>query len=272
MKASITQHALSCGGSIDSVLQEWLNELDAQLRNRYGMKREQTAIGLLDLLTARVAMVRPDDCQYAASVSKIGILLAYFAIHPNAANNLDPPTRHQLGLMIKASSNEMASKFSHQLGLKKIQEVLNACGFYDAKEGAGIWVGKHYGEEGERYGDPLHDHTHAATVRQVLRYFFLLESGQLLSPAASQVMREIFQSPNIPHDPIKFVRGLEGRNVEIIRKWGSWEHWLHDAAVIKGEGRNYILVALTHHSSGDDYLVDLARKVDDLLLSKAHRQ
>src|SRR5262249_42349645 len=149
-------------------------------------------------------------------------------------------------------------------GLKQIQEVLNAWGFYDAGQGGGIWVGKHYGEGGERYGDPIGNHSHAATVRQVLRYFLLLETGQLLSPAAANKMREIFLSPEIPHDQIKFVKGLEGRNVEILRKWGSWEDWLHDAAVVKGSGRHYILAALTHHPGGDEYLVELAREVDDL--------
>ena len=42
-------------------------------------------------------------------------------------------------------------------------------------------------------------------------------------------------------DDIKFVHGLAGRDVQIIRKWGSWEDWLHDSAVITGGGRHYIL-------------------------------
>ena len=53
--------------------------------------------------------------------------------------------------------------------------------------------------------------------------------------------------------------------VQILRKWGSWENWLHDTAVITGLGRHYILVALTHHPQGDAYLTDLARAVDDLM-------
>jgi aryl-alcohol dehydrogenase-like predicted oxidoreductase len=32
-----------------------------------------------------------------------------------------------------------------------------------------------------------------------------------------------------------------------------------------GGGRHYILVALTKHPKGDEYLVDLAKGVDDLL-------
>ena len=80
-------------------------------------------------------------------------------------------------------------------------------------------------------------------------------------------MLEIFSSPDIPHDNIKFVKALADRKVEIIRKWGTWENWFHDSAVITGADRHYILVALTNHSKGDDYLVDLAKTVDDFLAS-----
>jgi beta-lactamase class A len=196
---------------------------------------------------------------------KIGILLAYFQLHPQAATNLDAQTRHDLGLMVKASDNEIAAKFSRQMGLKQIQAVLNAYHLYDKGHGGGIWIGKHYGRGEERIGDPLGDHSHAATVRQLLRYFLLLEQGKLISPAASKAMREIFSSPDIPHDRIKFVQGLSDRDVQIIRKWGSWEDWRHDAAIVTGSCRHYILVALTHHPKGDEYLVDLAKSVDDLM-------
>jgi len=244
-------------------LQARLESLDATLRERYGMTTEQTAAGILDLRTMQLAMIHPDRIEYAASVAKVGILLAYFQLHPEAATSLDPVTRHELGLMIKASSNEMAAKYSRLMGLQEIQKVLNAQGFYDASHGGGIWVGKHYGAGGERYGDPVANHSHAATVRQLLRFYLLLEQGKLVSPAASKTMLEIFDSPDIPHDDLKFVHALAGRDVHILRKWGSWENWLHDSAIVSGPGRHYILVALTNHPKGDDYLVDLAKSVDD---------
>src|SRR5688572_31998926 len=93
-----------------------------------------------------------------------------------------------------------------------------------------------------------------------------MERGKLVSSGASKTMREIFASPEIPHDQIKFVKGLAGRNVDILRKWGSWENWLHDTAIIQGPDRHYILVALTHHPKGDNYLSDLAVAVDDLMM------
>lgn len=149
--------------------------------------------------------------------------------------------------------------------MKEIQRILNEYGFYDPERGGGLWVGKHYGAGGERYGDPLHDHSHAATVRQLLRFFLLMEQGRLVSTGASARMREIFRSPEIRHDDIKFVAGLPKANVEILRKWGSWEDWLHDAAIVKGEHHHYILVALTHHPKGDEYLAELARAVHQRL-------
>ena len=252
----------------DYSLQEKIVAVDAALRGQFGMTTDQVAVGVLDLNRLRLAMIHPDRIDYAASVAKVGILLAYFQLHPEAATQLDPQTRHELGLMIKASSNEMAAKYSRALGLIQIQQVLNSYHFYDTNHGGGIWVGKHYGEGGERIGDPIGDNSHAATVRQLLRFFLLLEQGKLVSPAASKTMREIFASSDISYDDIKFVKGLAGRDVQILRKWGTWEDWYHDAAVVTGPGRHYILVALTRHPKGDDYLVALAGAVDDLMVAK----
>ncbi len=167
--------------------------------------------------------------------------------------------------MIKISSNEMAAKYSKQLGLEQIRQVLDSYQFYDARHGGGIWMGKHYGQGGERVGDPVADHSHAATVRQLLRFYLLLEQQRLVSPAASKTMREIFESPDIPHEQNKFLKGLAGRNLQVIRKSGSWENWLHDTAVVTGRGEHYVLVALTNHPKGDDYLAELARRVDDMM-------
>jgi beta-lactamase class A len=249
----------------DAALQQRIEEIDTRLRAKHGMTTEQTAVGVLDLQHPRLAMIHPDRIEYAASVAKIGILLAYFQLHPEAATALDAETQHELGLMIKASSNEMAAKHSRAIGLREIQQVLNDYGFYDAARGGGIWVGKHYGPNSERIGDPVADHSHAATVRQLLRFYWLLDTGQLVSPAASKKMREIFLSPDVPHDDHKFVRALSGSGVTLLRKWGSWEDYLHDTALIEGPNRRYVLVALTHHPEGDTYLEELAREVDAVM-------
>jgi beta-lactamase class A len=246
----------------DPDLQDALEHIDTDLRARYGMTAEQSDVGVLDLRNLRVAMVNPDREEYAASIPKIGILLAYFQLHPEAAANLDPTTRHELGLMIKASSNEMAAKYSQEMGLAAIRHALDRYQFYDSNHGGGIWMGKHYSKDGERLGDPVGDNSHAATVRQLLRFYLLLEQDQLVSPEASKTMREIFASPDIPQEDNKFVKGLAGTGVTILRKSGTWEDWQHDSAVVTGPGRHYILVGLTKSPHGDDYLGDLAAEVD----------
>jgi beta-lactamase class A len=258
-------YTLNFSSRPDPALQAQLEEMDARLREKFGITAEQSAVGVLDLERSRLAMIHPDRIEYAASVPKLGILLAYFHLHPEKASNLDSLTRRELGLMIKISSNEMAAKYSRELGLRRIQEALNEYAFYDTNHGGGIWVGKHYGRGEERLPDPIGGHSHAATVRQLMRFYLALEQDRLISPAASRTMREIFDSPDIPHNENKFVKGLEGRALHIRRKSGSWENWLHDTAVISGPGRHYILVALTRHPRGDEYLVELAGAVDDLL-------
>ncbi len=252
----------------DAALQARLVALDARLRASLGIAENLVAAGVLDLRTLRLALVRPDAVDYAASVPKIGILLAWFAAHPLA--DLDGATRHELGLMIKQSSNEIAAKHSQALGLRRIQAVLDAQGFYDGAHGGGLWVGKHYGKGTERHGDPVGGHSHAATVRQLLRFYLLLEQGKLVSPEASRAMREIFASPEIPHRDDRFVKGLAGRGLEIRRKAGWWETWSHDTAVVTGPGRHYIVVAMTHHERGTDYLEQLAAAVDDLVTGGAN--
>jgi len=268
---AFSHYTLNYDTPVNPALQAQLEKIDATLRATYDMIPAQTAVGVLDLQSLRLGMIHPDREEYAASIPKIGILLAYFQLHPEAATNLNFQTRHELGLMAKASNNELAAKFSRALGLKQIQAVLDSYHFYDTNHGGGLWVGKHYGQSDERYGSPVGDNSHAATVRQLLRYFLMLEQGRLVSPAASRTMREIFASPDIPHDDIKFVKALAGRHVQIIRKWGDWEDWHHDAAIVTGGGRHYILVALTRHPRGDDYLMALAQAVDDYLVNNTGR-
>jgi hypothetical protein len=252
----------------DAALQRQIEAIDARLRAKHGLAPEQAAVGGLDLRTGRFAAVRPDAIDYAASVPKIGILLAWMQTHPEAANALDAATRRELGKMIKVSDNELATKFSTQLGIARVQEVLNSYGLYDAAHGGGLWFGKHYGKGSERIGDPVDGHSHAATVRQLLRFYLLLEQGKLVTPEASAVMREIFASPEIAHRNDRFVKGLAGRGVDVRRKSGWWETWSHDTAVVTGPGRHYVLVAMTHHPKGATYLEEFAAAVDDVLMGR----
>lgn len=271
MSGRLQAYTLDYATPVEGSLQVEVESIDTRLRAARGMTAGQTAVGVLDLRTLRLALVRPDAIDYAASIPKIAILFAWFQLHPEAATNLDATARREFGLMIRQSDNEIAAKYSQLLGLKPIQAALDAAGFYDAKHGGGLWVGKHYGKGTERHLDPVGGHSHGATVRQLLRFYLQLEQGKLVSPAASKTMREIFATPDIPHRDDKFVRGLAGRGVEVLRKAGWWETWFHDSAIVTGPGRHYIIVALTHHPKGDDYLPEFAAAVDDLLAPRPRR-
>src|SRR6266446_5586132 len=100
---------------LDAKLQEQVEAIDAALRTKHDISPGQVALGVLDLKHLRLAMVHADRLEYAASLAKLGILLAYFHLHSEAAAALPIQIRHELGLMIKASSNEMATRFSQQL-------------------------------------------------------------------------------------------------------------------------------------------------------------
>ena len=244
-----------------------LGRLDTALRfaGDREIEGEQTAVGLLDMKTGRFAMLRADTQYYAASVPKIAILLAYFQTRVDDPAKLDEQTRHELGLMIKRSDNGMAAKYSKIVGLKTIADVLTSPAYqlYDPMHGGGLWVGKHYGKSDERNRDPLAGESHAATVRQLLRYYLMLEQGRLVSPEASKAMRGIFDSPDLVHLQSKIVLGLKDRDVHILRKSGTWNTWHADTAVVTGENRQYILVVLTHNERGAEYIIDLARCIDD---------
>ena len=110
----IMVYRVDYGTRTDSVLQAKVEEIDGRLRGKYGMTDEQSAVGLMDLRTGRLAMIHPDRGEYAASIPKIAILLAYFELHPESREKLQPQVRRELGLMIKASSNEMAAKYSRR--------------------------------------------------------------------------------------------------------------------------------------------------------------
>jgi beta-lactamase class A len=265
--AGMDDYRIGYDADVDPWFQQRLEGIDRRLCLELGLAVEQRACGLLDLNRGRLAMIRPDEIFYAASVPKITILLTYFAEHPEAATALDPEVERELGLMIKRSDNALAAKYSQQLGLETIRDVLTSDEYrlYDEKHGGGLWMGKHYSKDSERLRDPVGDHSHAATVRQCLRYYLMLEQGRLVSPQASAKMEEIFASPTIEPLDDRFVKALDGRSATILRKSGSWEDWYLDTALIEHDGQRYILVGMTHHPRGSDYLEGLGSAVADLL-------
>src|SRR5215831_1994893 len=57
---AFTNYTLAYTNAVDSALQKRLEEIDARLREQFGMATNETAVGLLDLRRLRLAMIRPD--------------------------------------------------------------------------------------------------------------------------------------------------------------------------------------------------------------------
>lgn len=265
--AHLQGYRITPDAPVDERLQADLERINREIGEKYNISADLRAFGVLDLNDQRLAMIRPDEMFYAASVPKICILLGYFETHPEAATELPDDVRRELGAMIKRSDNELAAKYGELVGIEKIQEILQSkkYRFYEEEHGGGLWYGKHYGKGSPRIGDPIHDHSHGATVRQVLRFYLKMEQGRLVNAKASTVMREIFAAPELEHLDAKFVAGLKGRDVSIIRKSGTWETWLLDSARVEHGDRVYLIVGMVNHENGDKYLTDMAAAVDTLL-------
>jgi beta-lactamase class A len=136
---------------------------------------------------------------------------------------------------------------------------------YDPKHNGGLWAGKDYAQAGLWRRDPLHDLSHGATAIQVARFYYLLETGNLVSPEASRKMKEILSKPGIEH---KFVAGLASvaPEAQIFRKSGTWAQWHSDSAIVEHDGRKYIAVALAEDPAGGIWMREIIVALDHLIL------
>ena len=260
---------LTSDSPVDPDLQRVVIELDTQTREVLGVTDDDRAFGVFDVTGDRLAWIRPDVQFYGASVPKMTIALAYFEKYPSP--QLSDDVRRELELMIKRSDNDLAAKYSRLVGLDFVQEVQRRYGFYDSAAGGGLWSGKHYGQDAPRRGDPLEDRSHAATVRQCLRFYHLLETGRLVNPEISRVLHEIFAAPELEFHDSDFVHGLRRRGATLIRKNGLWEDWHLDTARVERSGRVYLLAGMVQHARGSDYLSAMAAGVDAHLCGRPQR-
>ena len=142
--------------------------------------------------------------------------------------------------------------------------------FYDESKGGGLWVGKRYGSGGDTNREPLKNLSHAATVNQVCRYYYLLANGKLVNKGRSKQMLDIMGDPELHH---KFVNTLDNiaPDARLYRKSGSWRTFHSDSILVWGNNpnRRYILVALIDDAGGEQIIRDLVRPVEKVL--KAER-
>jgi beta-lactamase class A len=231
---------------------------------------KKMAIGLVDLgqQAPRFARVNGNQMMYAASLPKIAILLGAYASFEDGSLAETPTIHQDLGNMIRVSSNSAASRLIEQVGMKKIQSVLQdpQYGFYDERLGGGLWVGKLYAKRGPRVGDPINNISHGASATQVCRFFYLLSSGRLINPQRSRQMLADLSYPMLHH---KFVSQVEHRapGARMFRKSGSWRQWHSDAIMVRGTlWRDYILVGLIESENGENILRQVLPAVEELIV------
>lgn len=255
--------------SIDPSLQK---RLEARLK-ALGLARAadegRLAVALVDITDTerpRVAEVNGNRMMYAASLPKIAILLGAFHKIESGQMALDEETRALLTQMIRYSSNRAATEMLNRVGKDYLAELLQSPRYrlYDARYNGGLWVGKEYGRGKAFRRDPLHHLSHGATAFQVARFYYLLETGQLVSPELTAVMKEILSRPGIAH---KFVKGLlqTHPDARIYRKSGTWRQWHADSAIVEHDGHRYIAVALAEDPHGGEWLTRLIVAMDELV-------
>lgn len=234
------------------------------------IRRGKMSVGLVDLSdpqAVRFAEVNGDSMIYAASLPKIGILLAAFQGFEDGSLQESEQTYSELTKMIRVSDNKAATRMIDRLGFQKIETVLTNPHYrlYDQAYGGGIWVGKRYAKRGERHPDPIKGLSHGANATQVCRFYYLLASGELIDAERSRQMLEILSHPKINH---KFVHSLNEScpGVPCYRKSGSWRNWHADSVLVWGEGwQRYILVGLVKDAHGEQILRDLLPVAEEIL-------
>lgn len=259
--------------TINAYLQANLEQRLKQLGFSEAANQKKLAITLIDITDVdhpRVASVNGNNMMYAASLPKIAILLGAFERIEQGDIKLDDEFRDLLTQMIRFSSNKAATEVFNRVGKRYLANLLQSPRYhlYDKTNNGGLWVGKEYGKGGAWKRDPLHNLSHGATSFQAARFYYLLETGQLVSPALTKEMKEILSKPGIAH---KFVKGLKAEHpeAEIYRKSGSWKQWHADSALIEHGGHSYIAVALAEDPRGGQWLSELIVALDDLILEPA---
>jgi beta-lactamase class A len=257
----------------DPVLQKGLEQCLISLNLKKATNHKSLSIVLVDITdpsSPRMAYVNPNEMMYAASLPKIAILLGAFERISNGEMNLDKKTRQMLANMIRNSSNRAATAILNRVGKAYLASLLQSSRYrlYDPKKNGGLWVGKEYSKTGTWKRDPIHNLSHGATALQVARFYYMLQTGRLVSPELSRQMKSILANPAIEH---KFVKGLKSVHPDsrIYRKSGTWKQYHSDSAIIEHDGRRYIAVALAKSPLGGKWLSDLIVALDDLIFKSA---
>lgn len=260
----------------DEIFENKLNiQLTKNKRWEGLIQNKKMAVGLVDLSQegeARFACINCDHMMYAASLPKIAILLAAVQSFEDESLEETPTVKKDLRLMISKSDNRASTRMIDRLGFEKIEAVLRDGHYqlYDEQKGGGLWVGKRYASQGRRYPEPMKGLSHAATVRQICRFYYLMYKGELVNETRSKQMLEIMSNPDLKH---KFVNTLStiAPQAKLYRKSGSWRTYHSDSVLVLGPKRKYILTALVDDPSGESIMRKLVNDVEIVLRAQKDR-
>jgi len=248
-----------------------IRALNANPANAQLIADRKLAVGLVDLrdpYQARFAQVNGDVMMYAASLPKIAILLASMDAFEKCELSESPEVISDLNAMICYSNNQASTRMIDRLGYDKIEAVLTDPRYqlYDEEFGGGLWVGKRYAASGLRHPDPIKGLSHAATVSQVCRFYYMMATGALVTPVRCRQMLDIMDDPALHH---KFVNTLDqvAPQAKLYRKSGSWKNFHADSVLVWGRNKRqrYILVALTEDHNGEQIIRNLVRVAEQVL-------
>ncbi|SFI96066.1 serine hydrolase [Olleya namhaensis] len=256
----------------DSDLQKTLeSEINKNPLWKKLINQKKMSIGLVDLRdtnNVKFARINGNHMMYAASLPKIAVLLAAMDAIDKKELTETADIRKDMRLMISKSNNAATTRMIDRVGYDKIESVMRSkkYKFYDEAIGGGLWVGKRYGGGGNTNREPLKNLSHAATVTQVCRYYYLLANGKLVNQKRSKQMLDIMENTALHH---KFVNTLDkiAPDARIFRKSGSWKNYHSDSVLVWGKdlNRRYILVALIEDASGEQIIRDLIKPVEKVL-------
>jgi beta-lactamase class A len=255
--------------SLDEQLQSGVQKSLNRLGLEDAIARKQLSVVLADITDIRhpkVASLNGDEMMYAASLPKIAILLGAFVQIERGQLVLNRTIRRTLTSMIRVSSNEAATQMFRIVGPRQIADILQAPQYrlYDPDKYGGIWCGKEYKKGRLWRRDPINKLSHAATALQTARFYYLLETGRLVSPRLTHVMKEMLSRSGLHH---KFVKGLKHQpGIKIYRKSGTWKQWHADSALVEHGRYKYIVVALARHPKGGQWLTQLISPLHELIV------
>jgi len=255
--------------SHDTRLQQKLDHILSDLGLQKAIRKKTLGVALVDITDPEeplVASINGNQMLYAASLPKIAILLSAFVEIEQGDMKLDQDTRASLTRMIRKSSNADATRMLRKVGKERLLEILQDPRYdlYDPRVNGGLWVGKEYAKAPAYKRDPLHHLSHGATAMQVARFYYLMETGQLVSPKLTAEMKAMLGHPGIHH---KFVKGLADHpEAKIFRKSGTWSRWHADSALVEAEGHKYILVGLAEDPRGGKWLTEMIKPIHETIV------